>query len=110
MDIFNLPISEQRAAIQRERHASLTQALTHAQHEIQLLRAALEARQAVTPHARMTPAEIHLRAFEQARAARGMARGLEHIGYHTRAQQWRDIASDFERAATILTSAATRQG
>lgn len=98
MDFFDLPLTEQRAAIQREKHAGLTCAVAEAQREIGLLRAALYARQAATPHAQMTAAEIRWRAFEQARAARGLANGLERIGSTRKAKEWREIARDFERA------------
>lgn len=108
MDFFDLPLTEQRAAIQREKHASLTQSLKNAQQEIQLLRSALNARQRATPGAQMTPAEIRLRAFEQARAARCRAAEYKRFGNQCgrdarKADEWRAIAGDFERAAARLT-------
>lgn len=76
--------------------------LIAAHNEINLLRAALQARQAATPDTLPTRAEIHLHAFDQARAAQGMARGFETIGNAHKAQQWTNIARDFERAAARL--------
>lgn len=86
----------QIAAMQREE-------LTAARMEIQMLRAALQARQAATPDTPLTRAEIRLRAVEQIYAANGMARGYANLGNCIKAQQWRDIARDFERAAKVLT-------
>lgn len=104
MDFFDLPISEQRAAIQREQHAGLTRAIAEAQHEIQLLRDALNARQGATRHAQMTAAEIRLRAFEQARAAHERARASKRGGNDAcESAEWHAIAADFERTGQGLT-------
>lgn len=80
------------------------QELADAHKEITLLREALQARQANTPHALPTAAEIRLRAFDQTRAARGMADGYKSIGNLPKVEQWRAIACDFERAAHVLTT------
>jgi hypothetical protein len=76
--------------------------LNSAHKEIRLLRAALEERQKATPYARMTPAEIRLRGFDQVRAALGMAKGYEGMGAQYKTNEWRAIAQDFECATARL--------
>lgn len=106
MDWFDLSPEQQCAAIARDDVGRAREHIAALDKEIQLLRAARQARQAATPHAQMTPAEIRLRAFEQARAARGMAKGFECVGNARKTQDWLTIANDFERAAARITQPA----
>lgn len=67
------------------------------QREIKLLRAALNARQRATPDTAPTPAEIHLRAYQQIRACECL--GETHPDQRS---AWLDIAMCFHLAARTL--------